>query len=260
MLVVFVVPLGAIVYRAFDDPANFSAALESGVFRRSVWTTVRMSLIVTVVCVILSYPYAYALARSGPGFSAFLLIALMVSFWTSTLVRTYSWKILLNNTGVINKTLISMGIIDEPIRMIGTDFAVGLGVAHVLAPYTILTIYTQIRAVGPELEEAAQVAGARPTVVFWRLIMPMSVPGMAAGAILVFVMALGFYITPAILGSAEDVYIGTAIVQQVQVFLKTGVGAAQSLLLLAIVLLTLGVASRFVSFGKLLGLAKGGVT
>jgi putative spermidine/putrescine transport system permease protein len=208
---------------------------------------------------VISYPYAYALARSGPGLTSFLLIALMVSFWTSTLVRTYSWKILLNNTGVINKILIGMGVIDEPIRMIGTDFAVALGVAHVLAPYTILTIFTQIRAVGPELEEAAQIAGARPAVVFWRLIIPMSIPGMAAGAILVFVMSLGFYITPAILGSIQNAYIGTAVVQQVQVFLKTGVGAAQALMLLAIVLLTLGATSRFIGLGQIFGSAKGGL-
>ncbi|MCU1689739.1 MAG: transporter permease [Pseudonocardiales bacterium] len=259
MALVFIVPLVVILTKSFTDPGpqNFSDAVNSGIFRRSLWTTIKMAFFVTIVCLLVSYPYAYAMARGGKLIVAVLLGALMLSFWTSTLVRTYAWQILLNNTGVINKTLINLGLIDEPIQMIRTNFSVYLGMAHVLAPFTILTLYAQMRTIKPELEQAAQVMGARPSVAFLRITLPLSLPGAAAGGILVFVMALGFYITPQILGSSRDTYIGTAIIQQVQVFLKTGVGAAESLILLGIVLLVLLVAGKFIGIGRILGLNKG---
>lgn len=256
MVIALLLPIGVIAFRAVSDPGNFVAAFESGIFRRSIWTTVRMSIIVTLVCVVISYPFAYVLARGGRAVVTVLATFLLVSFWTSTLVRTFSWQLLLNNTGIINDALIAGGLISEPLQMIRTDFAVFVGMAHVLAPYTILTIYAQIRAIGPELEEAAQVMGAPPLTVFWRVIMPLTRAGAAAGAVLVFVMALGFYITPRILGNAQDVYIGSAIVQQVQVFLSTGVGAAQSLVLLVIVLAILALAARFLGLSRILGLDK----
>ncbi|GAA2000715.1 ABC transporter permease [Microbacterium ulmi] len=256
MVVAFLLPIAVIAFRALSDPNNFALAFESGIFRRSIWTTVRMSVLVTIVCVVISYPFAYVLARGGKVLVAVLGTFLLVSFWTSTLVRTYSWQLLLNNTGILNDTLIALGVIAEPLAIIRTDLAVFIGMAHVLAPYTILTIFAQIRAIPSELEEAAQVMGARPITVFWRVVLPLTRAGAVAGGVLVFVMALGFYITPQILGNQQDVYIGTAIVQQVQVFLRTDVGAAQSLVLLAIVLLVLGVAARFLGLSRVLGLDK----
>ncbi|WP_156224805.1 ABC transporter permease [Pseudactinotalea suaedae] len=258
MAVAFLLPVLLMTIRAVSDPQNFVDAFSSGIFRRSIWTTVRMSLTVTVVCLVVSYPYAYVLARARRTIVIILATCLLVSFWTSTLVRTYSWQLLLNNTGLINTAMVALGIVDEPIRMMGTDFAVYLGMAHVLAPYTVLTIYAQMRAIPRELEEAAQIMGSRPATVFWRVIVPLSRPGALAGAVLVFVMALGFYITPQILGSAQNVYIGTAIVQQVQAFLSTDVGAAQAVVLLLIVLITLAVGGKYLGIGRILGLDKAG--
>lgn len=259
MLAVFALPVIVILAKAVTDPGpgNFADAWDSGVFRRSLWTTIKMAFFVTVVCLLVSYPYAYAMARCGKVMVAVLIGALMLSFWTSTLVRTYAWQILLNRTGVINQTLLDLGLIDEPIPMIRTNFSVYLGMAHVLAPFTILTLYATMRTIKPELEQAAQVMGARPSVAFLRVTLPLSLPGAAAGGILVFVMALGFYITPQILGSSKDTYIGTAIIQQVNVFLNTGVGAAQSVILLALVAVVLGVAAKFVGIGRILGIGKG---
>lgn len=257
MAATFLLPVLLMAFRAVSDPQNFVDAFSSGIFRRSIWTTVRMSLTVTVVCLVVSYPFAYVLARARRPVVMIMATCLLVSFWTSTLVRTYSWQLLLNNTGLVNQSMIALGIIDQPIRMMGTDLAVYIGMAHVLAPYTILTIYAQMRAIPPELEEAAQIMGSRPTSVFWRVIVPLTRPGALAGAVLVFVMALGFYITPQILGSAQNVYIGTAIVQQVQAFLSTDVGAAQAVVLLLIVLLTLAIGGRYLGVGRILGLDKG---
>lgn len=256
---VFVVPTAMMLTKSLTDPGvqNYVAAFESGIFRRALWITVRMALVVTLLCVLVSYPYAYALVRGGKTLRIVLLVALMVSFWTSSLVRTYAWQILLNDTGLINKALLGVGVISEPLSMIRTDVAVYIGMAHVLAPFTILTLYAQMRGIPRELEQAAQSLGARPSVAFLKVTLPLSLPGAAAGGVLAFVIALGFYITPQILGSAQKSYVGTAVVNEIEVFLRPGVGAAESVVLLVVALLTLGIVGRFIGIRKILGIGGG---
>lgn len=256
---VFVVPTAMMLAKSLTDPGvqNYVAAFESGIFRRALWITVRMALVVTLMCVLVSYPYAYALVRGGKTLRIVLLVALMVSFWTSSLVRTYAWQILLNDTGLINKALLGVGVISEPLSMIRTDVAVYIGMAHVLAPFTILTLYAQMRGIPRELEQAAQSLGARPSVAFLKVTLPLSLPGAAAGGVLAFVIALGFYITPQILGSAQKSYVGTAVVNEIEVFLRPGVGAAESVVLLVVALLTLGIVGRFIGIRKILGIGGG---
>jgi ABC-type spermidine/putrescine transport system permease subunit I len=258
MLLVFLVPLVVIVVIGLTDPSpkNFSVAWNDAVYRKSLITTVKMAVGVTLICLVVSYPYAYVLARGGKYVRAVLFGALMLSFWTSTLVRTYAWQILLNNTGLINKSLINMGVIDEPLKLIHTQFAVYLTMAQILAPFTILTIFSAIRSVNPDLEQAAQVMGARPSVAFFKVTVPLSLPGAAAGGILVFVLALGFYITPSIVAASNQLYVGSAIVQQLNALLDTGVASAESVILLLVVLVVLAVAARFVGIGRVLGLTK----
>lgn len=257
MGVVFIAPMLMIFsYSATKPgPENFLTAISDVTFQRALWETVTMSFWVTVACVVLGYPYAFAMARGGKGLMMFLLIALMLSFWTSTLVRTYAWQVLLNDTGVVNNLLRQTGLVDSPVRMIRTDFAVYLGMTHVLAPLAILPIYAQMRSISPDLEKAAQVMGARRATAFLRVTLPLSLPGAAAGAILVFVSALGFYITPQILGDSKKLYVGSAIIQQLQTFLDIGVGSAMAVILLAIVVVTLLVGAKLVGLEKVLGIA-----
>lgn len=252
----FVLPMGAIFLASLNDPSpdNYSIALDSGIFRRSVSNTVKMALIVTVLCLLVAYPYAYVMARCGVLLRTVLLAAMMISFWTSLLVRTYAWQIVLNDTGLVNDALINLGLVDDPVRLIRTPFAVDLGMTHILAPYLILALYAQIRSISPELEMAAQGMGARRSVAFLRVTLPLSVPGAVAGAILVFVLAIGFYITPEILGGASQTYVGTAIIQEVQDFLRTGVGAAMAVMLFVAVMVVLAIAGRFVGIKKILGI------
>ncbi|MGW4422448.1 ABC transporter permease [Streptosporangium sp. NPDC004631] len=260
VLLAFGVPVVVIVVKSLTDPspANYSAIFDSGIYRQSVWNTVQMALVVTGLCLLLGYPYAYAMARSGRVLRTGLLVALMLAFWTSLLVRTYSWQILLNDTGVLNKALIDwLGVVDEPIHMIRTKFAVYVGMVHVLLPYTVLALYAQLRAIDPDVERAARGMGARPWQTFWRVTWPLSLPGAVAGSVLVFVLALGFYITPQMLGGAQNIYIGQAIVLQVEEFLKPGVGAAMAVLLFAVVLVVLGITSRFVGLARILGVGEG---
>jgi ABC-type spermidine/putrescine transport system permease subunit I len=260
MTIVFLVPILVIVWLSFasPNPGNYVDAWESELFRRSILTTLEMAVGVTAICIVAGYPFAYVLARGGKIIRTMLFVALMTSFWTSTLVRTYAWQIMLNNTGFINKALLDLGLIDQPIRMIHTQFAVFLTMAQILLPFAVLTTFAAIRSINPDLERAAQVMGARPSVAFFRVTVPLSLPGAAAGGVLVFVIALGFYITPSIVGASNDLYIGSLIVQQLEVYRSAGGAAAQSVVLLVIALGLLAVAARFVGLGRVLGLRQGG--
>jgi ABC-type spermidine/putrescine transport system permease subunit I len=259
MILVFLVPLIVIIdiSLASPSPHNFVAAWQDGIFRRSLWITVEMALGVTVICLLVSYPYAYVLARGGKIMRGILLGALLLSFWTSSLVRTYAWEILLNNVGLINRALINLGVISSPIQLIHNQFAVYLTMSQILAPFTILTIYSSLRSISPDLERAAQVMGARPSVAFFRVTVPLTLPGAVAGGILVFVIALGFYITPSIVAASDTLYLGSAIVLQLNVFLHTGVASAEAVIMLAVVTIVLAIAARFVSIGRILGLNRG---
>ena len=260
VVALFLVPLALVVLQSFTNPGpeNYAEAIGSGVFQRSLFSTIRMAAVVTVICVVMAYPYAYAMVRSSKGTMMLLLGALMFAFWTSTLVRTYAWKIMLNDTGVINQALTKAGIIDSPLPLGGGEFAVYVGMTQVLLPYVVLTLYAQMRGIPRELELAAQSMGATKMSAFFRVTLPLSFSGAVAGGLLVFVIALGFYITPQVLGSPKRSYVGTSIVQQIEVFLKPGVGAAQAVILLALALFILLGVGRVVGVTKILGIAGGG--
>ncbi len=258
-LLVFFVPIIVIIVRSLTDPSpqNYADAAQDSVFLSSLWTTLRMAFFVAVFCVLVSYPYAWVLSRGPRWVKIVLIIALFTSFWTSSLIRTYAWQILLNNTGVINTFLLDLGVISDPLPLIRNDFAVYVGMSQVLAPFAVLTLFTQLNAIKPELEQAALSMGARPTGVFWRVTVPLSLPGAVAAAVLVFILSIGFYITPAILGSSKVVYVGSLIIQQIEVVLNTGMAATYAIIVLLIVLLLLAVAARFVGFRRILGLERG---
>src|SRR5690606_7665849 len=156
-----------------------------------------------------------------------------------------------NDTGVINQGLTKAGLIDSPLPLGGGEFAVYVGMTQVLLPYVVLTLYAQMRGIPPELELAAQSMGATRISTFFRVTLPLSFSGAVAGGLLVFVIALGFYIAPQILGSSKRSYVGTSIVQQIEVFLKPGVGAAQAVVLLVLALAILLGVGRVVGVTKI---------
>lgn len=254
----FGVPMIMIAVKSVADPSpsNFEFIFTDEMFRRSLIRTVQVAAIVTLLCAVVGYPYAYVMARSGRVLRTWLGGALLVSFWTSLLVRTFAWGVILSNTGVINKTLIGLGIIDEPLPLIRNLFAVLVGMVHILIPFSILATYASIRTIDPELEQAARVMGARRSRAFWHVTLPLSLPGVVAGSILVFVLSLGFYLTPALLGGPADIMVSQSLVLQVQQYLNPGVAAAMAVVLTALVLVFLGVASRFVGLGRVLGVSE----
>lgn len=256
VLLALVVPLAIVVQRSLDAGfGNFVDAFGSASFIRSLGNTAQLAINTTICCAVIGYPYAYAMARSGRAMSRILMTALMLSFWTSLLVRSYAWQVILNDTGLVNELLQAIGLIDEPLQLIRTPAATLIGMTHILVPFTILAIYAQLRGISPDLAMAARGLGATRTRAFWSVTFPLSLPGLAAGSLLVFVLTLGYYVTPQLLGGAGNAVIGQSIVEQTNTLLNTGVGSAMAVILLLIVIVILGVAARFLGLGRVLGIA-----
>jgi putative spermidine/putrescine transport system permease protein len=186
-----------------------------------------------------------------------LLIAVLLPFWSSLLVRTFAWQVLLRDTGVINRFLLDLGLISEPLTLIRTTGGVIIGMSHILLPFMVLPMYAVMRRIDPEYGRAAANLGASPLSAFLRIFLPLSLPGVLAGSLLVFVLALGFYITPALLGGLRDQMISQLIVQQIQQRLDWGFGTAMSVLLVGITLAVLFAASRAVRLRDVFGSSVG---
>jgi ABC-type spermidine/putrescine transport system permease subunit I len=178
-----------------------------------------------------------------------LMILVLIPFWTSILVRSYAWMVLLGQEGLINRLLLAFGLLDEPVQLLNTRLAVYVGMIHILLPFMILPLYSVMRGIDRNLLRAAENLGATPVAVFRRVFLPLSLPGVGAGCLLVFILGLGFYITPALLGGQRDVMISMLIQQQVTL-LKWGIASALALVLLVV---ALGV---YVVFTRLLGVER----
>jgi ABC-type spermidine/putrescine transport system permease subunit I len=201
------------------------------------------------MCLVLAYPYAYVMSSVRGRLAVLLLIAVLLPFWSSILVRSYAWIVILGDTGLINTLMLDLGITERPIRLLYNLFGVVLGMVNVLLPFMVLPIYASMQRIDGDYMRAAANLGANPWQAFWRIYAPLSLPGVLAGALLVFVLALGFYITPALLGDPRQAMLGQAIATQVQQLLNFGMGSAMAMILLSITLVVLAVVSRVVRLG-----------
>lgn len=201
------------------------------VFRRSL----SMALITTVASLILGYPLAYFIARAPARWRGALLLLVVVPFWTNFLVRTYAWIVLLRTEGVINVLLQSLGLISEPLQILYTPFAVTIGLLYGYMPFMVLPLYASIEKFDFSLVEAAQDLGANAFWAFVRVMLPLTMPGVIAGCILVFIPAIGAFITPDILGGAKVMMIGNLTQQQFLTARNWPFGSAVSIVLMAIV-------------------------
>ena len=247
MLVFYVLPLAAMLLRSVSDPTwtleNYRRLSGDTVFMQVFWTTLRTSLVVTAGTLLLGYPVALALSRLRRGAASVVLIIVLLPFWTSVLVRSYAWMVLLGRGGLINEALHAAGLTDAPLKLLNTSFAVHIAMIHILLPYMILPIASVLRQMDAALPRAAAGLGATPWSVFARIILPLSMPGVAAGVLLVFVLSLGFYITPALVGGPRDLMLSMLIAQQVDL-LNWPYAACISATLLAATLLIIGVFHR----------------
>jgi ABC-type spermidine/putrescine transport system permease subunit I len=225
----------------------FSVPLYSRILLR----TIRISLFVTVLCLVIGYPVAYFLAElKSPTTSALLLACVLLPFWTSILVRTYSWVVLFQTQGLINNLLLFLGVIRQPLSLLNREFSVYVGMVHVLLPFLVLPVYSVLKNLDRNLIRAGRNLGANPFRVFARIVFPLSLPGVGAGVMFVFILSLGFYITPAILGGPRTMMISTLIDQQVNKLMNWEFAAAISAVLLVT---TIGM---IVGFNKVVGLDK----
>lgn len=186
------------------DGAIVAVPPDQAIYRDIFARTFIISFGVSALCLILGFPVAYLLATLPPGRSNLLMIFVLLPFWTSLLVRTCAWIVLLQSNGVVNDSLRWLGIIDEPLRLIYNRFGVYVAMTHVLLPFMILPLYSSMKAISPAYMRAAASLGAPPVTAFLRIYLPQTLPGIGAGSLLVFILALGYYITPALVGGGAD--------------------------------------------------------
>lgn len=252
----FIWPLGEMVVRSLTEPTlglgNYERFFGSPATVQSLLSTFRMASVATLACVLTGYPYAYLTATSSPRWTSALLAAVIIPSFVSFLVRIFSLQILLRDTGVVNSVLREIGVIDSPLPLIRNDFAVTFGMTAMLLPLFVLPAYAVMRRIDADFMRAAAGLGASPIRSFLRIYLPLSLPGVAAGSMLVFVIALSFYITPAILGSGRSLYLSQLVVYYTG-RLEWGYGSAIAVILLLASLMTLLVASRVVRLRDVFG-------
>jgi ABC-type spermidine/putrescine transport system permease subunit I len=222
-------------------------------YREALLRTFRLSVTVTLACLVLGYPVAYVLARAR-GWRGQLLLALVVApFWISVLARSFTWMVLLQRQGVVNRLLLGLGLVAEPVPLVYNEVGVHVGMVHVLLPYMILSLYGAMRAIDPALLRAAAGLGATEWQAFRRVWWPLSRPGVAAGSLLLFVVALGFFVTPALLGGGKVTTLAMLIEAHVSQAQDWPLAAALGLVLLVATLLALVPAQRALRLETLVG-------
>ena len=252
MMVFYALPVLSMLLRSVNDPtwtlAHYESLASDTVFVKTFWITFNTSVTVTLGTLLLGYPVALGLARART-LAPLILIVILLPFWTSVLVRSYAWMVLLGRHGLINEALLALGMIDRPIRILNTSLATQIAMIHILLPYMILPIANALRQIDPSLERAASGLGATPWATFRQVILPLSMPGVAAGVLLVFVLALGFYITPAMVGGPREITLSMLIAQQVDQ-LNWAYAATLSTVLLATALALIAAARQLPGVGN----------
>jgi len=238
LLVLFVFPVLRFLLLAVEDGtlAHFEKALTDGLHVLVLVETLRIAAIVTLICLALGYPLSYWLATTTPPWRNVGFALLLLPFWISVLVRTYAWMILLGRNGVLNRQLMALGVIDAPLPLLHNTTGVVIGMVHVLLPYMVFPLYAVMRRVDPALLSAAEGLGAPGWQVMRRIYFPLTLPGVLSGATLVFVISLGFFITPALLGGGRVLMIGVLIERHVRQYLDWGLAAALAIIVLAVAL------------------------
>jgi ABC-type spermidine/putrescine transport system permease subunit I len=223
----------------------YAKALGQGLYLQVFWNTFEIAVFVTVFCLLLGYPLGFLIATTTPFWATMGFIFVLLPLWTSVLVRTYAWMVLLGRNGVFNRLLLDAGVIADPLPLLHNLTGVLIGIVHVLLPYMVLPIYGAVKRLDPAIVAAAEGLGASSWRIFWRIYLPLTLNGIFAGSVIVFVLALGFFITPALLGGGRVMMIAVLIEQQVRETLNWPFAAALSAVLLAFTFAVYAVAQRF---------------
>lgn len=252
LLLFVVVPLGIMLYfslltevpgpatKAAFTLGNYAKFLSKGFYRALTWKSIAMGMWVTAICLAISYPMAYYLAKVVRRLQTTLLLLVIIPFWSSFLVRAYSWVTLFMDGGVLEQFLKRLHLVSGPLNLLFTYPAIIVALVHIYFPYMVLTLFVSIEKIDDRLLEAAQTLGSRPWSTFYRVVLPLSLPGVIAGSILVFIPAIGSFVEPRILGGVNGAVIGTVIEDQFLVVYNWPLGSALAFILLLIMLLVLG--------------------
>lgn len=238
LLALFAVPLLRLLALSVEGGSlvAYQRALTNELYLRVIFETFKIAAVVTLVTLALGYPVAYVMATSGRAWQLVGIAVVLLPFWTSILVRTYAWMVMLGRNGVVNRTLIGWGVIDSPLPLLNNLAGVLIGMVHVLLPYMILPVFNAVKKVDPNLVLAAEGLGAPRWRAFLRVTLPLTMNGVAAGVTLVFTLSLGFFITPALLGGGRVVMIANLIEEQARELLNWAFAGALSAILLALTL------------------------
>ena len=251
VLVTMLIPVAWLFYLSvLSDAGSFSLEhyrriWEQPSYARTFVTTFEVSLITTALCALLGYPLAYFLSELPKRAANLCMIAVLLPLWTSLLVRTYAWLVLLQRRGLINTWGMSLGWWDEPLPLVHNLAGTVIGTVHVMLPFLVLPVYAAMRAIDRDCIKAAANLGASPTRAFWLVFLPLSLPGLSTGALIVFILCLGFYVTPAVLGGGKVIMVSSRIASDIELFFNWGAASALGVVLLVLTAALIGLASRF---------------
>ena len=234
---------GIVTIRLVFD--NYAYIFSDNLYIDTYLNSLKISILSTILCLLLGYPIAYGIVRSGPTAKPLLLFAIILPFWTSFLLRVYAWMGLLADKGTINNLLIRLGIIDDPIRMLYTEFAVFVGIVYTYLPFMILPLYANMEKLDGSLNEAAADLGSRPTNTFFKVTLPLTIPGVIAGSLLVFIPATGEYVIPDLLGGGNVQMIGRVLYNEFSRNTDWPVASAVAIILLFLLVLPIIVFQYF---------------
>ena len=256
LLLLFVVPIAYVLLLSVTDPslslANYRRVFTVPVYLHVMVNTFRTALVVTLSCLLLGYPLAYVIARRDDWLGVTLLAIVGMSFWTGFVVRTYAWLVILGNRGPVVAMFAALGL-GKPPQLLFTSFSATLGMTHILLPYMVLALYGVMRKIDLTHLRAAESLGAPPFAAWREVFLPLSLPGVVNGCVLVFTICLGFFVTPILLGTPKDMMISQLIDQQIEELLAWGFGSAIAVMLLLATGALLAVYNRFAGLDRLWG-------
>ena len=257
ILIILIIPVGWLFYVSFIGAdgsfslENYGRMIKSKSYARIFRVTFEVSFLTTGLCILIGYPLAYFISGLPNRMANICLITVLLPFWTSLLVRTYAWLVLLQKRGLINDWAISLGLWEEPIKLVHNLTGTLIGMVHIMLPFLILPVYSAMKAIDQDYMKAAANLGADPKRAFWTVFFPLTTPGLFAGALMVFILCLGFFVTPAVLGGGKVIMVSMKIVSNIELFVNWGAASALGVVLLVLTIVILWIASRFLNLEQL---------
>jgi len=258
VFLVIVIPVGWLFSLSFLDSngelslVNYEKMIAYKSYLRVFKTTFNVSFLTTFLCIVIGYPLAYFLSQIPRKYVGLFMLTVLLPFWTSLLVRTYAWLVMLQRNGLINNFAIDLGIWDAPVKLAHNLNGTLIGMVHIMLPFLVLPLYAAMRRIDRHALQAAANLGATPVQAFWQIFVPLSLPGVVAGSLIVFVLCLGFYVTPAVLGGGKVILVSMQITAILEDQFNWGAASALGVVLLVSTFAVLLVASRFLKLDSVM--------